>query len=197
MTDLFTEKTIKPMLIGETSNAFDSPDYIFELKLDGERCIAYLDPAKDTEFRNKRNMKMLQKVPELSKIHLQVNKRCILDGELTVLVDGKPNFFEIQRRSLTSNEFRIHLLSSKYPASFVAFDLLYLDSQATADLSLMERKKLLQDTVTENDRLAVSRFIEHNGVAFYKLTEQQNLEGVVAKRCNSKYFFWQANERLD
>ena len=41
--DLFESKDIKPMLIGENQEAFDSPDYIYELKLDGHRCIAYLD----------------------------------------------------------------------------------------------------------------------------------------------------------
>jgi bifunctional non-homologous end joining protein LigD len=41
--DIFDEKGIKPMLIAEMQEAFDSPDYIFELKLDGIRCIAYLD----------------------------------------------------------------------------------------------------------------------------------------------------------
>lgn len=39
--DLFEKKDIKPMLIGEMQEAFDSPDYIYELKLDGERCIAF------------------------------------------------------------------------------------------------------------------------------------------------------------
>ena len=82
--DIFKRKNIKPMLIGETKEAFDSPDYIYELKLDGERCIAYLD-EEGTELRNKRNLKMLPKVPELSDIHKQVNCRCILDGELIIL----------------------------------------------------------------------------------------------------------------
>lgn len=42
--DLYEGKQIKPMLIGATGEAFDSPDYLYELKFDGERCIAYLDP---------------------------------------------------------------------------------------------------------------------------------------------------------
>ena len=189
MSDLFEEKSINPMLISEMSEAFDSPDYIYELKFDGERCIAYLDPQSGTELRNKRNMKMLPKVPELSEIHKQVNHRCILDGELAVLVDGKPDFFEIQRRSLTSNEFKIRLMSQKHPASFIAFDILYDTDHETVSIPLLERKKLLQDAVNENERLAVSRYIEQNGIAFYKLAEQQDLEGIVAKHKDSKYFF--------
>ena len=54
MGDLFEEKGIKPMLIGAEGDTFDSPDYLYELKLDGERCIAYLDTEK-TDLRNKRN----------------------------------------------------------------------------------------------------------------------------------------------
>jgi len=85
MMDIFESKNIKPMLIGEMQEAFDSLDYIYELKLDGERCIAYLDQDLVTELRNKRNVEMLSKVPELSNIHKQVKNRCILDGELIVI----------------------------------------------------------------------------------------------------------------
>lgn len=178
------------MLISELTEAFDSPDYIYELKLDGERCIAYLDPAGGTDFRNKRNIKMLSKIPELSNINRQVKHRCILDGELSILKNGKPDFFEIQRRSLTGNQFKIHLLSQKYPANFTAFDILYDQDHTVIDLPLMERKKLLQSCVImENERFAVSRYIEQRGIAFYKLAEQQDLEGIVAKLKGSKYFF--------
>ena len=63
--DLFIEKSIQPMLIGAEGNPFDDAGYVYELKLDGERCIAYLAPDTGTDLRNKRNMKMLPKVPEL------------------------------------------------------------------------------------------------------------------------------------
>ena len=187
--DIYDEKSIKPMLIGQTAEAFDSSDYIYELKLDGERCVAYLDPKDGTELRNKRNMKMLMKVPELSNIHLLVGERCILDGELIIIVNGKPNFFEIQRRSLTTNEFKIRLQSKKYPASFIAFDILYLKDKEVISLPLIERKKLLNNVIKENERLAISRYIEEHGIDFYRLTEEQDLEGVVAKKKNSKYSF--------
>lgn len=190
MSDIFETKDIKPMLISEMSEAFDSEEFIYELKLDGERCIAYLDPNLGTELRNKRNMKMLAKVPELSEIHKQVNSRCILDGELIVLKDGKPDFFEIQKRSLTTNSFKIKLQSAQYPASFIAFDVLYYIDHETVSLPLLERKKILDSLiVTENDRLSVSRFIEKEGIAFYRLAVQQELEGIVAKRRDSRYIF--------
>ena len=186
--DLFESKNIKPMLIGEMQEAFDSPDYIYELKLDGERCIAYLD-KEGTELRNKRNIKMLIKVPELANIHNQVKQRCILDGELIVIKDGKPNFYEIQRRSLMSNSFKIQLASTRLPASFTAFDILYYKDHSVTDLPLIERRKLLEKVIKENERIAISRYIEERGIEFYQLAKQNELEGIVAKRKDSKYYF--------
>lgn len=62
LMDIWENKNLKPMLIGADSGPFDDPDYLFELKLDGERCLAYL--SKDgTELRNKRNMRLLPKFP--------------------------------------------------------------------------------------------------------------------------------------
>lgn len=189
MSDLFLDKGIKPMLIGVEQDAFDSPDYLYELKLDGERCIAYLDTT-GTDLRNKRNIKMLPKVPELTAIHKQVRCRCILDGELAIIHNGKPDFFLIQRRSMMTNPLKIQTDSQLHPACFTAFDILYYDDHSITDLPLTERKELLQKVIsTESSLLAISRYIENNGTAFYQLAEQQDLEGIVAKRKDSKYYF--------
>jgi len=184
--DLFDDKAIGPMLIAHEAEPFDDPDYIYELKLDGERCLAYLS-ADGTEFRNKRHKKMNVHVPELTNIHRQAKVKCILDGELMVMVDGAPDFSEIQRRSLMSNQFKIGLAAKQSPATFTAFDILYFDGEQMTDKPLMERKALLQNAFDENERLALSRFIEGQGVAFYELAKAQNLEGIVAKRKDSLY----------
>lgn len=187
MSDLFITRNVKPMLIAENKPPFDDPDYIYELKWDGERCVAYLDPQHGTELKNKRQVKMLPKVPELSELHRHVKKRCILDGELTTLVDGKPKFEVIQRRSLMSNRFRIKLEAKKHPATFVAFDILYCDGELLTMRPLMERKKILNEMVTDTERIAVSRYVDGRGTDFYHLAEQQQLEGIVAKRKDCIY----------
>ena len=189
MADIWETKDIKPMLIGVEGSPFDGDEYIFELKLDGERCIAYLDSEK-TILKNKRNMLMLPKVPDLTEIHKNVNVRCILDGELAVIKDGKPDFFEIQKRSMMSNPVKIDMAAKKYPACFTAFDILYFEDRQVTNLPLIERKELLQKAVkSEDSRFAVSRFIEKNGIAFYNLAKQKELEGIVAKHRDSKYYF--------
>lgn len=190
MNDLYEFKNIKPMLIADESDAFDSKDYLYELKLDGERCIAYLDPSEGTDLRNKRNIRMLPKVPELSQIHKHIQCRCILDGELAVIKEGKPDFSEIQRRSMMTNPLKIELASQSSPACFTAFDIIYYQDHAVNLLPLIERKKLLDKVViSESSRFARSRYIEEKGIAFYTLAEQQELEGIVAKRKDSLYHF--------
>lgn len=186
--DIFDYKAIKPMLISEMTEPFDSTEHIYELKLDGIRCIAYLDAA-GTELRNKRDMRLLPKVPELGEIHKASRNRCILDGELIVLKNGFPDFFEVQKRALLSDPFKIQLAKSKYPASFVAFDILYLTDHQVNELPLLERKQLLNEVIAENERLAISRFIETQGISLFQLAKEKNLEGIVAKKKESKYWF--------
>lgn len=188
MEDIFDAKNISPMLMVEESSPFDSVDYIYELKLDGIRCVVYLDEQK-TELRNKRNKNLNDIYPELKGIHSNVKQRCILDGELVVISDGKPDFYELQRRSLMTNKIKIEQAGKTKPVSFVAFDILYVDGKQLTDLPLWERKEILKNTVNETNSLAVSRFVSEKGVVFFNLALQQNLEGVVAKKRDSKYYF--------
>lgn len=151
--DIYEEKGIKPMLISEQKKAFDSLDWIYEVKLDGIRCIAYLDFADGTDLRNKRDKKLLPHVPELSDIHKQAKRKCILDGELFILNNGMTDFYEIQRRALMTDPFKIKLSAGKFPATFTAYDIIYDTDHLVMDLPLMERKDLLSDIIMENDRI--------------------------------------------
>ena len=94
------------MLIAEIQKPFDSPDYIYELKLDGERCLAYLDKGS-AALRNKRNFDLNIRFAELNEIYQAAKVKCILDGEITVFKDGKPDFSIVQRRSLLTNWVKV------------------------------------------------------------------------------------------
>ena len=187
--DLFEKKNIKPMLIAEEKQPFDDINYIYELKLDGIRCIAYLD-KNSVDLRNKRNDKLLFRYPELANINKQIKcEKVILDGELYVMKNGRTDFYEMQRRSLMSDKFKIELASKKLPISFTAFDILYKDNKQLTDLPLMERKQILQQCIIENERISVSRYIENEGKKLFELTTKNDLEGIVAKKKDSKYYF--------
>lgn len=89
-----------------------------------------------------------------------------------------------------STPLKIELAAKKYPACFTAFDILYYEDHPVTDLPLSERKALLQKAVIEESaRFAVSRVVENNGVAFFWLAKARELEGIVAKRKDSRYYF--------
>lgn len=186
--DIFDTKGIKPMLISERVDPYDDEDSIFELKFDGNRCIAY-NNKNSSDLRNKRDIKILPRFPELELLFNNCRHKCILDGEINVLVNGKPDFYEVQKRATMTDLFKIKLAYKKYPANFVVFDIIYYKDKLITSLPLMERKKILDDVVIENNILSKSRYIDTNGVALFKLAEEHNLEGVVGKKKSSLYWF--------
>lgn len=186
MTDLFQARGASPMLIAIQEEAFDDPGWIYELKLDGIRCLAYFDKGL-ADLRNKRNLRLNDKFPELSGIYENVSSRCILDGEIVVLKNGVPDFYALQRRTLLTDRFKIEMESVRFPASFVAFDCLYAENRERVWEPLTARKSTLFSLVQESGRIAVSRCIEGRGMALYRAAEQQELEGIVAKRKDSIY----------
>ncbi len=176
--DLFQDKNISPMLIAQMWEPFDDPEWIYELKLDGCRCIAYLEQDR-VILRNKRNMELLPRFIELKDIYKQVNERSILDGELVVMVNGVPDFYELQKRTLLTSRTRIELGAKRLPASFVAYDCLQIGNKVLLDTPLLERKHILEKCVNENERIAVSRYIQEKGTQLFQLTVEKELEGVV------------------
>ena len=192
--DLYDKKEIHPMLIKELQEPFDSQDYIYELKLDGMRCIAYLDD-NEVELRNMRNMSLNYKFPELMDINKQVKNRCILDGELIVMKNGVPDFTEVQRRSTLTKKFKIQTSADKYPATLVVYDILYYIDKDIKDRPLIIRKGILESCLEENSRISISRFIQNYGIELFKVTVEKELEGVVAKKKESLY--WEEKRTKD
>ena len=186
MSDLFEDKNISPMLLYETQ-PFDDENYIYELKLDGIRCLAYID-SKSVVLQNKRHKDVTAIYPELAGMNKCIKRRVILDGELVVLnKDGKPDFYALQRRSLMADSFKISLAAKSNPVQFVAYDIIYCNGNDLTDKPLMERKKILSESVNEGNNLTISRYIEKNGIAFFELAKSQELEGIVAKRKDGLY----------
>ena len=167
MKDLFDKKNISPMLLYQTE-PFDGEDYIFELKLDGIRCIADID-EESVVLQNKRWKDITDTYPELKEMYKCVKHRVILDGELVAFVDGIPNFYALQTRSLMTDKFKIEIASKRNPIQFVAYDILYYNGKDLTDKPLMERKRILSESIKEGNNLSISRYIEQDGKAFLNL----------------------------
>lgn len=88
---------LRPML-AVASSPFSHPEFLFEIKWDGYRCLAYLEAG--TVLRS-RNMKDLTAAfPELNRLHERVQGLpALLDGEIVVLADDGPDFAALQERS--------------------------------------------------------------------------------------------------
>ena len=183
--DLFEQKNISPMLLYQVE-PFDDKDYIFELKLDGIRCIAYID-TKSVVLQNKRFKDVTDIYPELKDMNKCVKHKVILDGELVVLTDGRPDFYALQTRSLMTDKFRIELAAKRNPVQFVAYDIIYNNGKDLTNLPLMKRKEILSANINEGNNLSISRYIEENGKAFFELAKKENLEGIVAKKKDGLY----------
>lgn len=186
MSDAFIDKNIKPMLIGHNYEPYDDENSIFELKLDGIRCVVYVDD-KSIVLKNKRNKDVTDVYPELHDIYKNVKEKCILDGEIIVLKNGRPDFFSVQKRSLMTNKFKINMCIKNMPVTFVAFDILYFKNKEIMDLPLIKRKQILNDNIIENKYIAVSRYIEKEGIKFFNLAVLNKLEGIVGKKKDSIY----------
>lgn len=188
MDDPFETRSLTPMLIGKSAAPFDDDNYLYELKCDGVRCLAYVDPVGGIELRNKRNFDVTRKYPELSNIGSQVTDRCILDGEIVVIRNGRTDFEPMQQRALMEDALKISLAAAREPVSFVAYDVLWDNGKLLIDLPLLERRAQLRQAVrADSGRLAVSRAVEGQGTAFFQLTQTRRLEGVVAKRKDGRY----------
>ncbi len=187
MQDLFFSRTARPMLIGANSAPYDDDESLFELKLDGERCLAYLD-GTGTVLVNRRGLPVGTRLPELDGIHRQVSARCLLDGELITGTGAVRDFDDVKARLASRNLTEISLGARRHPVCLVVFDILYHGGRSVTENSLEERKALLAKTVADSERMALARTVDAAGKAFYGLVLQQGLEGVVGKKKQSLYY---------
>lgn len=185
--NIFDNREAQAMLIADLSDPFDSEDYLYELKFDGIRALAYVEENK-IDLRNKRNKELIPIFPELNNIYHYVKKKCILDGELIVFKNGKPDFYEVQKRTMMTNLFKIDMLIRKNHASYIVYDLLYVDDTPIIEEPIEKRKEILNQIIEENSYIAISK-VHDKGMALFGLVKQLELEGVVAKRRKSQYFF--------
>ena len=176
---------IRPML-AVAAEPFDSPAYLFELKWDGLRALAFLNGGTRLQSRNLREISA--QYPELASLHRQVKKPgTILDGEIIALADGKPSFQRLTSRMHTTSPPGIRRGMRENPVLYVAFDLLYYDYRPLLQEPCEKRQELLQAILTPGDSLLVSTGLPEQGRKLFQLAAEQGLEGVMGKEKNSPY----------
>lgn len=179
---------IEPML-ARPGEAFDSDRHLFEVKWDGTRAIAYVDGSSCVRMINRRRRDVAERYPEIVDSIRQLPAGTVLDGEVVVMLDGKPHFESLQKREQQRSSLKIRLLSDSLPALFVVFDQLYDCGDSIMRLPLSKRRERLQKTVAgcDSNRLIMSKGIVGDGTAYFREACRIGLEGVVAKRLDSLY----------
>jgi len=181
--------TIHPMLATLVDKPFDNADWLFEIKWDGYRSVAFLDGGKARLVSRNQN-EMTSQYPELRDLPEYVRARtAILDGEIVALDDsGRPSFSLMQQRTgISGNGRRVKASDRTVPIAYYVFDLLYLDGYDLTRVDLEKRKELLAGIIAGSGLVRYSDHHLEQGTALYEAAKQQGLEGIVAKRRNSCY----------
>jgi len=170
---------IKPMC-AESSKPFDSKDWIYESKLDGVRCVAFLDGKVKLQARS--GADITYKFPELEGIARQAGKPCILDGEIVCM-----NFNGIQHRIHKENPLDIRIAMKQYPATYYIFDILNLNGESITSKPLIERKVALATNFTTGKSARLLAWQNGYGVSFFNKVKATGGEGIMAKQMYSSY----------
>lgn len=179
------DERISPML-ASSGEPFDNPDWIYEIKWDGSRTIAFL--SDKVRLQDRRLVDITYQFPDLTLLHKYIKAReAILDGELVVLKNGKPSYKSIMSRKHQQNLIKINLLSKTMPAIFITWDILYLNGKPLIELPLTERKSYLEKIVKQSEIIRISDFVFAHGKTLFEETGKCGLEGVMAKKSDSKY----------
>jgi bifunctional non-homologous end joining protein LigD len=180
---------IHPMLATLVEEPFDNPQWLFEIKWDGYRSVAFLDGGKARLVSRNQN-DMTGQYPELRGLPDYVRARtAILDGEIVALDDaGRPSFSLMQQRTgISGAGRRLKAADRTVPIAYFVFDLLYLDGYDLTRVDLEKRKQLLAGIIAGSGLVRYSDHHLEQGVALFEAAKQQGLEGIVAKRRNSCY----------
>lgn len=176
---------LRPML-AVTATPFDSEEYIYEVKWDGYRGLAYL--SEKTVLRSRNLFDLSSKFPELSNLQEAVSDLpSLLDGEIIVMDKGIPSFSLLQERAKINDPVKIRQAAAAHPAVFIVFDVLFANGKTVMDQPLRVRKEFLKTLVKPAKNLIISEYILHRGKDFYQACVARGLEGAVAKNLNGPY----------
>jgi bifunctional non-homologous end joining protein LigD len=170
-------KDVEPMMATRIETPFNDPDWIFELKWDGYRSMAYMYNGK-IDLRSRSNLYYNKNYPPVVDALKEWNINAVVDGEIVVLnEEGKPDFSALQNWTTTREGNLFYYL----------FDLLWLDGIDLQKQTLSRRREILQQLVPVNSLLRFSDGVEERGEDLYELAKKSNLEGIVAKKKSSHY----------
>ncbi len=168
-------RNLHPMRLSRRSAPFNSDDFIFELKIDGFRSLAFVENGQcDLLSRNENTFHNFKHFTQWIGENLRV-ANAVLDGEIACVDQYGRSVFN-------------DLLFRRRECVFFAFDLLFLDGDDLRNVPLVERKARLKKLLRrKRSRVLYVDHVEFRGQKFFQKVCELDLEGIVAKRKDSYY----------
>lgn len=172
----FPEK-LKPMLATLVDKPFDAEGWVYEIKWDGYRALAFSNKGK-VELRSRNDKSFDQKFYPVSAAMEKWGINAVVDGEIVVVGEnGISNFGALQNwRSEADGELM-----------FYVFDILWYEGKDLTGLALIDRKKILRSIMPTEGIIKMSDNFEESGLKFFEAAKQLGLEGIIAKKADSIY----------
>jgi bifunctional non-homologous end joining protein LigD len=166
---------ISPIIPERRPGIFEHPDWLYELKHDGFRALAYLDQGCCRLVSRKGNeMKRFGDLCASMRKELKVTD-AVLDGEIVAVDEsGMPAFYDLMKR--------------KRQVVYFAFDVLWLNGEDLRELTLLERKRILRSIILKKSSwIGYVSFVDRQATKLFELVKAKDLEGLVVKRKDGKY----------
>src|ERR1700730_10524119 len=174
---------VRPMQAASAEAPFSSPDYLFEVKWDGLRCLLFRDPEGRVHLQDRGLNVLTASVPEVVSAASRVPLGSVIDGELVATdSDGRPDYTRLRQRLVGGAGMR-----EQIPVAYLAFDALYLEEKPLLRQPLLRRRARLKKAVEAGGHIFVADHIEEDGVELFEACLERGLEGVVAKHKLSPY----------
>jgi bifunctional non-homologous end joining protein LigD len=170
-------RQLRPMLAKSASAAFNDPEWIFEIKLDGYRALALVDQAS-ARLISRAGNELSSAYPAIVSDLVTTKHTAVFDGEIVVLDESGVPRFELLQSYRTARQG--HLV-------YYVFDLLFLNGQDLRNQPLVQRKETLRRVLNGSQ---IVRYVEHidgSGKEFFELAKEKGLEGIVAKKKSAVY----------
>lgn len=173
---------------GELPPAERGAEWAYETKWDGVRAVMFIEAGQGRLMsRNDRDITV--SYPELAELANAARQHeLVLDGEIVAFgADGLPSFARLQRRMHVANPADAAGLAASDPVSYVVFDLLHVDGHSTLDFCYDDRRRLLETLELDGPNWHTPAQFTGSGADLLRASKEQGLEGIVAKRRDSRY----------
>lgn len=168
---------IKPMLATLVDQPTDEPGWVYEVKWDGYRALAYLRKGT-VEIRSRNNKTFNEKFYPIYDALKGWKVNAVVDGEIFVVNEkGVSDFSDLQNwRSEADGQLVFYL-----------FDILWIDGVDVMKLPLLERRQILRSVMPGEGLIKLSENFDASGSEFFELAGKMGLEGIIAKKAASLY----------